>query len=349
MSFLFEGAENMFDDIRGYCTSIRQDASGCVAVLKPEHAIDGMRTLLWRNDRWVTINGAHVLVGENGVVMGGAGGKFNGKNFSPRASKFYKKRKAVNAARQYRKMLSKPASYTGPSYDEAKEAIKNIDKNLKRTYLTPEQKAKRKESLKKIREFDKKIKSMQDNLQIKGKVYFYIRVSTSGQNDWHRMYKKVDKELKQLTLQQAIVEFNMPRDNKRTAAEREKLLKRRREYKKVINAYDKRYNEIERFKKKNPGVAELSARLEARDKRVENNRVRAQVNRLERTLTNEQKQALANGKKSWRSMSEAEKTIARRAQGMPKNMPPDMWDLYSNPLTVSRTSFGAVWTGDSAD
>ena len=35
----------------------------------------------------------------------------------------------------------------------------------------------------KNKEFDTKIKSMQDNLQIKGKVYFYIRVSTSGQNE----------------------------------------------------------------------------------------------------------------------------------------------------------------------
>lgn len=32
-------------------------------------------------------------------------------------------------------------------------------------------------------EFDVKIKKMQDKLQIKGKVYFYIRVSTSGQNE----------------------------------------------------------------------------------------------------------------------------------------------------------------------
>ena len=35
----------------------------------------------------------------------------------------------------------------------------------------------------KNKEFDVKIKKMQDNLQIKGKVYFYIRVSTSGQNE----------------------------------------------------------------------------------------------------------------------------------------------------------------------
>ena len=29
--------------------------------------------------------------------------------------------------------------------------------------------------------FDKKIKEMQDNLQIKGKIYFYIRVSSNDQ------------------------------------------------------------------------------------------------------------------------------------------------------------------------
>lgn len=311
----------MFEDIKSYCTSLREDADGYVAILKPEYAVDGMRTLLWRDDGWVTINGAHVLIDDKGVVIGGAGGKFNGKNFSPNAAKFYKKRKMVNAARQYRKMLGENVGQGRFSYNEAKEGINTIDKNLKRTYLTPEQKAKRKESLKKIRELDKKIKAAKD-----------------------------DKELKQLVLRRTIAEVNMPKDNKKTAAEREKLLKKRREYKNALSAYEKHFDKIERFKKKNPGVAELAEKLQVRDKRVEKNRVTAQVKRLERTLTDKQKQSLGNGTaKSWNSMSKAEKIIARKAQGMPDNMPYDMWDLYSNPLTVSRTSFGAVWTGDSAD
>ena len=94
----------MFDDISGYCTSIRQDADGYVAVLKPEYAVDGMRTLLWRDDGWVTINGAHVFIDDKGIVRGGAGGKFNGRNMSKDARSWYKKKQKFL---KYRKLAAK--------------------------------------------------------------------------------------------------------------------------------------------------------------------------------------------------------------------------------------------------
>lgn len=306
----------MFDDIKGYCTSIRQDADGYVAILKPEHAINGMRTLLWRDDGWVTINGAHVLVGENGIVMGGAGGKFNGKNFSPDAMRFYKKRQAVKKARKYRAELSKGTPFT-MTPAEAREGIANIDKNLKRKVLTPEQKEQRRVAQSKIRALDKQIKSASDT-----------------------------NELKRLIAQRSVLEVGMPRDTKKSAAEREKLLRLRRSYKNVVDTHEKQLAKANSIKAKNPGVDVLSERIAARDKRVRESRILLQANKLERSLTDKQKLALAKGEKSWGSMSEAERIVARKTQGMPKGMPFDMWDLYSNPLTVSKTNFGATWTGD---
>lgn len=85
----------MINDVERYCVCIRQDSDGTyIAVLKPEYAVDGMRVLKsdgLRTDRWVTINGAHVMIGKGGVVTGGAGGRFNGKKISDFAGK--KKRK----------------------------------------------------------------------------------------------------------------------------------------------------------------------------------------------------------------------------------------------------------------
>lgn len=70
----------MINNVERYCVCIRQDSDGAyIAVLKPEYAVDGMRVLKsdgLRTDRWVTINGAHVMIGKGGVVTGGAGGRF---------------------------------------------------------------------------------------------------------------------------------------------------------------------------------------------------------------------------------------------------------------------------------
>lgn len=75
----------MLEYMEQYCTSIRQDASGTyIAVLKPEYAIEGCRVLKCDNirlDRWVTINGSHVLIGRDGRIASGMGGKLNGKKF----------------------------------------------------------------------------------------------------------------------------------------------------------------------------------------------------------------------------------------------------------------------------
>lgn len=79
----------MLEYMAKYCDSIRCDSDGVyVAVLKPEYAVDGLRVIKCdnvtgdvRNDRWVTINGAHVLIGRDGRIAGGMGGKLNGKKF----------------------------------------------------------------------------------------------------------------------------------------------------------------------------------------------------------------------------------------------------------------------------
>ena len=79
----------MLEYMAKYCDSIRCDDDGVyVAVLKPEYAVDGLRVIKCdnatgdvRNDRWVTINGAHVLIGRDGRIAGGMGGKLNGKKF----------------------------------------------------------------------------------------------------------------------------------------------------------------------------------------------------------------------------------------------------------------------------
>lgn len=121
----------MFDDIRGYCTSIRQDADGYVAVLKPEYAIDGMRTLLWRDDGWVTINGAHVFIDDKGIVRGGAGGKFNGRNMSKDARSWYKKKKKfLNRMAILRRGEKTVDNY---KYKSAIEARKKAEEKLNST------------------------------------------------------------------------------------------------------------------------------------------------------------------------------------------------------------------------
>lgn len=79
----------MLEYMEKYCENIRQDLDGTyVAVLKPEYAIDGLRVIKCdnatgdiKNDRWVTIRGTHVLIGRDGRIAAGAGGKLNGLKF----------------------------------------------------------------------------------------------------------------------------------------------------------------------------------------------------------------------------------------------------------------------------
>lgn len=51
-----------------------------------------------RADRWVTINGAHVLINNRGMIVGGAGGKLNGMRFNSRFRN-YKGAKVVRGRR----------------------------------------------------------------------------------------------------------------------------------------------------------------------------------------------------------------------------------------------------------
>ncbi len=100
----------MLEYMEQYCTSLRQDADGVyVAVLKPEYAVEGYRVVKCDNitgdiktDRWVTINGAHVLISDRtNRIIGGMGGKFNGMRVGKYGSTFseYRNAKKVNGKR----------------------------------------------------------------------------------------------------------------------------------------------------------------------------------------------------------------------------------------------------------
>lgn len=116
----------MLDYMSKYCESVRQDENGeYVAILKPEFAVGGLRTMHGdgiNNDGWVTINGAHVLIDDTTFkVIGGAGGKFNGKVFSPKARAFFGKRKIVKKGQGYRTEINK----LNKLYDKKVSALAN--------------------------------------------------------------------------------------------------------------------------------------------------------------------------------------------------------------------------------
>lgn len=62
-----------------------------IAILKDDYRLDGSMVIegdldsviadVLRADRWVTINGSRVLIGKDGNIMAGMGGKFNGFPF----------------------------------------------------------------------------------------------------------------------------------------------------------------------------------------------------------------------------------------------------------------------------
>ena len=95
----------------------QKTADGYMAVLTDEYRYDGSQVVeakteqeldskiayaQERADRWVTINGAHVLIDNRGMIVGGAGGKFNGMRFNARfrnyrGAKLVKGRRVVPA------------------------------------------------------------------------------------------------------------------------------------------------------------------------------------------------------------------------------------------------------------
>lgn len=89
-----------------YCNSIRLDGSGTyIAVLKPEYAIDGVYRVIkcddvtgdLKTDRWVTINGSHVLIDDRtNKITAGMGGKFNGMKVGENGAAFKEWRNAAN-------------------------------------------------------------------------------------------------------------------------------------------------------------------------------------------------------------------------------------------------------------
>ena len=133
----------MINDVEQYCVCIRQDSDGAyIAVLKPEYAVDGMRVLKsdgLRTDRWVTINGAHVIIGKGGVVTGGAGGRFNGKKISDFAGKKKRKLSAYKGTRGKVKGESDKTQTNSKktSLQNLKSLPKFADKNKENKYKLP--------------------------------------------------------------------------------------------------------------------------------------------------------------------------------------------------------------------
>lgn len=125
----------MLDYLKDLCVSMRMDGETYTAILKPEYAVNGERII--RTDakkayagKWVTINGAHVLIGRNGLVIAGAGGKFNGMNLSDSVRKVHRARGIVNASIQYSKIkkeLGEARSLVN-HYDETIAHWKSIKK-----------------------------------------------------------------------------------------------------------------------------------------------------------------------------------------------------------------------------
>lgn len=138
----------MLEYMAKYCDSIRCDDDGVyVAVLKPEYAVDGLRVLKCdnatgdvRNDRWVTINGAHVMIGKDGVITGGAGGRFNGKKISDFAGKKKRKLSAYKGTPGKVKGESNKAQANSEktSLKNLKSLPKFVDKNKENKYKLPD-------------------------------------------------------------------------------------------------------------------------------------------------------------------------------------------------------------------
>lgn len=106
-----------------------------IAILKDDYRLDGsqiiegntyseVETAATRADRWVTINGAHVLIGKDNRIVGGMGGKFNGfpfgARFGDKGKKFVKNKNVVRLVKggnskvaRTVKRGSKPYNYKG--------------------------------------------------------------------------------------------------------------------------------------------------------------------------------------------------------------------------------------------
>ena len=79
-------------------------------------------------DDWITMSGSHVLLGSNGEITGGAGGKFNGKKYTgttkgKHTGKATSKelRSRVDSLGKKMERLAKARSYSGSKEDEANQ------------------------------------------------------------------------------------------------------------------------------------------------------------------------------------------------------------------------------------
>ena len=126
-----------------------------IAILKDDYRLDGSMIIegdldsvianVLRADRWVTINSSHVLIGKDGNIMAGMGGKFNGFPFG---ANFRDKGKTTKSGRKIARLYK---AQKGEQTE--RKAVKPI--STKRAKIHDLIKKYRIQAVGKITEFDK--------------------------------------------------------------------------------------------------------------------------------------------------------------------------------------------------
>ena len=98
----------------------RTSGGACFAVLNEPYRLDGSLIIegdsvasvtesAMRADKWVTINGEHVLIGKGNTVIAGMGNKFNGRRLGRLSNSFRGRRVKLDKALYNRKILGEIA------------------------------------------------------------------------------------------------------------------------------------------------------------------------------------------------------------------------------------------------
>lgn len=98
----------------------RTSGGACFAILNEPYRLDGSLIVegdsvasvtesAMRADKWVTINGAHVLIGKGNTVIAGMGNKFNGRRLGRLSNSFRGRRVKLDKALYNRKILGEIA------------------------------------------------------------------------------------------------------------------------------------------------------------------------------------------------------------------------------------------------
>lgn len=124
-----------------------------LAILKDEYRLDGssiveagtieeltqkLDNVERADDRWVTMNGAHVLLNGNGRIIGGAGGKFNGMRFGTRFSDYALNRRAKKGKYAGRVIVhahptlsrTEPESIVAFGQNKNRRSIKDMERRI---------------------------------------------------------------------------------------------------------------------------------------------------------------------------------------------------------------------------